>query len=116
MPQLRTYLDRETRNRACSPPLPSGTCLRCGGDAEDLAEYIEKPSSTDDTQLESIAGGKTFAFYAKFFLACRSCDGEWAFASDTINDSDFVCPYCSSTDVRLTNAVQLPTNEWVVES
>ena len=25
-------------------PLPSGTCLRCGGDAEVLAEYIEKPS------------------------------------------------------------------------
>lgn len=70
----------------------------------------------DDAQLESIAGGKTFAFYAKFFLACSSCGGEWAFVSDTTDDSDFVCPYCSSTDVRLTNAVQLPTNEWVVES
>lgn len=26
----------------------------------------------DDAQLESIAGGYTFSFYAKFFLACSN--------------------------------------------
>ena len=70
----------------------------------------------DDAQLESIAGGYTFSFYAKFFLACSNCGGEWAFVSDTISDSDYVCPYCSSSNVRVTNAVQLPSNEWLVES